>query len=243
MKLTLLAGALGVLLSSIATAYGAVLKVTQVRRYIYTTDRNRFYVKGIVYQTQGEIISGPDNPLDRPSTFQLGINAIRAYSVDSILNHDSCMSALSRTGIYVMCVRACLLSSAMTGPGAPAQRLDSLPTWSTNLRGQYIKTINVFSKYDNVLAYNVGNEVLTSRATNAALFIEVAAHDIKAYSYTCMSPFSFWLLLLRLLRRGGRASISSSAPVGYADIDGAAAFCDAVAQYLSCDPGRRGDEY
>jgi hypothetical protein len=94
----------------------------------------------------GLIISGPDNPLNQPSTCaslvlisfnhpttltlvcrllvvdqladdkgcardlpqlkKLGVNAIRAYSVDSTLNHDSCMAALSGAGIYVMCVVA-----------------------------------------------------------------------------------------------------------------------------------------
>ncbi|KAJ6475489.1 Glucanosyltransferase, partial [Mycena sanguinolenta] len=41
---------------------------------------------------------------DFPFLQQLGVNAIRAYRVDSTLNHDSCMSALSGAGIYVMCV-------------------------------------------------------------------------------------------------------------------------------------------
>ncbi|KAJ6474359.1 1,3-beta-glucanosyltransferase [Mycena sanguinolenta] len=223
MKLTLLVGALSVL----ATAYGAVQKVTRVGRYMYTADGNRFYVKGIAYQTQGLIISGPDNPLDQPSTFvdnladsagcardlpslqQLGVNAIRAYSVDSTLNHDSCMAALSGAGIYVILDLTLPLNGSID---------TTLPTWSTNLLDQYIKTINVFSKYDNVLAYNVGNEVLTSGATNAAPFIKAAARDIKAYL----------------------ASIQSSALVGYADIDGAADFRDAVSQYLSCDPSGQG---
>ncbi|KAJ6475444.1 Glucanosyltransferase-domain-containing protein [Mycena sanguinolenta] len=110
-----------------STAYGAVQKVTRVGRYMYTADGNRFYVKGIAYQTQGLIISGPDNPLDQPSTFvdnladsagcvrdlpflqQLGVNAIRAYSVDSTLNHDLCMAVLSEAGIYVMWV-CCLFA-------------------------------------------------------------------------------------------------------------------------------------
>ena len=39
---------------------------------------------------------------DLPFLQQLGINVIRAYSVDSTLNHDSCMSALSGANIYAM---------------------------------------------------------------------------------------------------------------------------------------------
>ncbi|KAJ7264106.1 Glucanosyltransferase, partial [Mycena haematopus] len=211
------------LLLAAASASAAVQKVTRTGRYMYTADGNRFYVKGIAYQTQGLVVVGPDNPLGQPSTFvdqladgagctrdlpflqQLGVNAIRAYSVDSTLNHDACMSALSGAGIYVILDLTLPLNGSID---------TTLPTWSTNLLDQYTKTIDVFSKYDNVLAFNVGNEVLTADATNAAPFIKAAARDIKAYL----------------------SSISSSALVGYADIDGVSAFRDAVADYLSCDP-------
>ncbi|KAJ7816237.1 hypothetical protein B0H13DRAFT_2460570 [Mycena leptocephala] len=63
-----------------------------------------------------------------------------------------------------------------------------------------LRVIDAFSKYDNLLAFNVGNEVLTTDATNTAPFIKAAARDIKAY--------------LTL--------IGSSALVRYADIDGTA---------------------
>ncbi|KAF8172913.1 glycoside hydrolase family 72 protein [Mycena galopus ATCC 62051] len=204
-------------------AAAGIQKVTRSGRYLYTADGNRFYVKGIAYQTQGLIISGPDNPLDQPSTFvdqladsagctrdlpflqNLSVNAIRAYSVDSTLNHDSCMSTLSGAGIYVILDLTLPLNGSID---------TTQPTWSTNLLDEYIKTIDAFSKYDNLLAFNVGNEVLTINATNAAPFIKAAARDIKAYL----------------------ASIGSSALVGYADIDGISTFRDAVADYLSCDP-------
>jgi hypothetical protein len=56
------------------------------------------------------------------------------------------------------------------------------PTWTTNLLDLYIETINVFSKYNNVLAYNVGNEVvIQANGTAAATFIKAAARDVKAY--------------------------------------------------------------
>lgn len=58
----------------------------------------------------------------------------------------------------------------------------SSPAWTTNLLDLYINTINVFSKYDNVLAYNVGNEVVIApNGTAAAAFIKAAARDTKAY--------------------------------------------------------------
>lgn len=56
------------------------------------------------------------------------------------------------------------------------------PAWSTNLLDIYISTIDAFSKYDNVLAYNVGNEVVTAaNGTAAAAFIKAAGRDVKAY--------------------------------------------------------------
>lgn len=59
---------------------------------------------------------------------------------------------------------------------------DTSPSWTTNLLDEYIGTINTFEKYDNVLAYNVGNEVVNgSSSTNVASFVKAAARDTKAY--------------------------------------------------------------
>jgi 1,3-beta-glucanosyltransferase GAS1 len=55
------------------------------------------------------------------------------------------------------------------------------PSWSTNILDQYTNTINTFSKYDNVLAYNVGNEVIIDNGTAVAPYVKAAARDIKAY--------------------------------------------------------------
>ncbi|KAF7325016.1 1,3-beta-glucanosyltransferase [Mycena kentingensis (nom. inval.)] len=211
-----------------APTVSALPKITRSGRYLYDPNGTRFFIKGIAYQTQGIVIAGPDNPLGNPSTFvdnladgdactrdlpnlqKLGVNTIRAYSADSRLNHDSCMAALSGAGIYVILDLTLPLNGSID---------TTLPTWSTSLLNQYIDTINVFEKYDNILAYNVGNEVLTFDATNAAPFLKAAARDTKAYL----------------------ASIGSSALIGYADIDGASSFRDAVSQYLSCDPTSKND--
>lgn len=54
------------------------------------------------------------------------------------------------------------------------------PAWGTNLLNLYLETIEVFSKYDNVLAYNVGNEVAnTPNTTNVMPFVKAAARDVK----------------------------------------------------------------
>ena len=76
----------------------------------------------------GDIAEDPANPFLEPSTFidsladsagcardlpilqSLGINAIRAYSVDPTLNHDECMATFSSAGIYTMCAALCARS-------------------------------------------------------------------------------------------------------------------------------------
>jgi len=191
---------------------------------LYTADGTRFYIKGVAYQPQGTVIASASNAFGEPSSFidpladgaacqrdlpylqQLHVNTIRAYSVNSSRNHDACMQAFSNAGIYTIID----LSLPVNGS------LDrSSPAWTTNLQDLYIDTIDAFSAYDNVLAYNVGNEVVIApNGTDAAAFVKAAARDIKAYL----------------------ASKSSSALVGYAAIDGDASWRDPLAEYLSCDP-------
>jgi 1,3-beta-glucanosyltransferase GAS1 len=87
------------------------------------------------------------------------------------------------------------------------------PTWSSNLLGLYLSTIDTFLKYDNVLAFNIGNEVVMDVPSSAAApFIKAAARDVKAY-----------------LKSKG-----SSALVGYASTDGSG-WRDPLANYLTCD--------
>ncbi|KAJ6484485.1 1,3-beta-glucanosyltransferase [Mycena vitilis] len=207
---------------ALALTAGAIPNVSRVGKYLYTDDGKRFFIKGVAYQTQGTVVSGPDNPLNQPSTFvdnladsaacardipvfqKLGINAIRAYAANSSLNHDACMNALSSAGIYVILDLTLPLNGSID---------TTLPAWSTNTLDEYLRTIDAFEKYDNILAYNVGNEVVTPSASQAAPFIVAAARDVRAY-------LNFK---------------SSSALVGYAAIDGPATFVTDVASFLACD--------
>ncbi|KAG8957819.1 1,3-beta-glucanosyltransferase gas1, partial [Tulasnella sp. 408] len=120
------------------------------------------------------------------------------------------MKALSDAGIYV------ILDLALPVNGSIDR---ASPAWTTNLLDLYLGTVDAFSKYDNVLAYNVGNEVVTSPAeTIAAPFIKAAARDVKAY----------------LKSKGSSALVSFSSTDGS---DGAAAVSwrTALAEYLACD--------
>ncbi|KAH8100479.1 Glucanosyltransferase-domain-containing protein [Cristinia sonorae] len=206
------------------TGVSAIQKVSRAGRYLYTEDGNRFFIKGIAYQEQGQISTDPNNPFLEPEDFidpladdaacardlpflqELGVNAIRVYSVDSSLNHDACMTAFSNAGIYTIIDLSLPVNGSIDRSSA---------AWPTNLLDLYIGTIDAFSKYDNVLAYNIGNEVVINPAgTVAAPFIKAAARDTKAYL----------------------ASKGSSALVGYAAIDGNDNWLDPLANYLSCDP-------
>jgi len=202
----------------------AISNVTRSGRYLYTGDGSRFYIKGIAYQPQGTVTdTSSDNPFLEPDTFtdpladgagctrdlpflqELTVNTVRVYSVNASLDHDSCMSTFSSAGIYAIIDLALPLNGSID---------TSSPSWGTNILDQYLETIHVFSKYDNVLAFNVGNEVILTGQTAVAAYIKAAARDIKAYLN----------------------SIGSSALVGYASIDGDSTFRDPVANYLSCDP-------
>ena len=56
------------------------------------------------------------------------------------------------------------------------------PSWTTNLLDLYLDTINTFTKYNNMLGYNVRNEVVIQpNGTDAATFMKAAARDVKAY--------------------------------------------------------------
>ncbi|KAF8634418.1 hypothetical protein AX15_000869 [Amanita polypyramis BW_CC] len=201
----------------------AIQRVSRSGRYLYTQDQNRFYIKGVAYQEQGAVVASADNNFGEPSTFidslalgdgckrdlpylqQLGINTIRVYSVNSSLNHDSCMATFSNAGIYTIIDLSLPLNGSIDR---------TVPTWSTNMLNEYITTIDAFSKYDNVLAYNVGNEVVLQDSTQAAPYVKAAARDVKAY----LKSKNYNIL------------------VGYAAVDGSADWRNVLANYLSCDP-------
>lgn len=81
------------------------------------------------------------------------MNAVRVYSVNPALNHDACMQAFDTAGIYVLLDVSLPLNGSINR---------AAPSWSTNLLNEYVRTIDAFNKYSNVLAYNIGNEVIST---------------------------------------------------------------------------------
>lgn len=113
------------------------------------------------------------------------------------------MAALNTAGIYVIADLSLPLNGSINRAS---------PSWDVGLLDQYLVSINNLMPYQNLLAFNVGNEVVTSTANSgAAPYVKAAARDIKAY-----------------LRAKG-----SSALVGYSSADGST-WRDELAAFLVC---------
>lgn len=63
------------------------------------------------------------------------------------------MKLLDDAGIYVLLDVSLPLNGSIDRAS---------PSWTTNLLDEYIRTINAFNKYPNILAYNIGNEVIST---------------------------------------------------------------------------------
>ena len=179
----------------LASSAEAIPRITRRGKYLYDGN-NRFYIKGVAYQEAAPIAEStaandanggfpePDSftdPLALPEACSrdvenlrdLGVNAIRVYSVNSSLNHDACMEVFSNAGIYVILELALPLNGSINR---------AEPSWDVGLLNLYTTTIDAFAKYDNLLAVGVANEVVTqSSNANTAPFIKAAARDVKAY--------------------------------------------------------------
>ncbi|SSD62210.1 related to 1,3-beta-glucanosyltransferase GAS2 [Saccharomycodes ludwigii] len=109
---------------------------------------------------------------DLPYLKKLGVNSIRVYSVDPTKNHDICMEAYARSGIYVLL--------DLSEPDNSIVREN--PTWNTRTFQRYKDVVDAMSKYSNLLGYFAGNEVTTDRTnTFASSFVKASIRDIKDY--------------------------------------------------------------
>lgn len=147
----------------------------------------------------------------------LGINAVRLYSVDPNQNHDAFMCALNQAGIYaVVGIASDCPTCAITSAEAPDCYSRELKT-----RGQAV--IEEFAKYPNTLAFSAGNEV------NHA-----APRDKPEWNAPCLKKF------IRDMRRFiDSCSTIRNVPIGLVSADSNR---DENAMYYNCQ-GDPSDKY
>ncbi|CCD22994.1 1,3-beta-glucanosyltransferase NDAI_0A08410 [Naumovozyma dairenensis CBS 421] len=141
---------------------------------------DRFYIRGVDYQPGGS--SNLTDPLadvdickrDVPVFKDLGINTIRVYTVDNSLDHEECMQLLADAGIYLIL--------DVNTPDSSISRYNPACSYNADYLQNVFATIDVFAKYDNVLGFFAGNEVINSKnTTNTATYVKAVVRDMKKY--------------------------------------------------------------
>jgi 1,3-beta-glucanosyltransferase GAS5 len=194
---------------------------------------NRFYIRGLDYQPGTLLMykkcrsisdsfseggeSGRRDPLSDINGCkrnikkfqQLGLNTIRVYTIDNSANHDDCMKLLADAGIYVAIdVSWSKYSLNRKNPESMRRSYNEVYLQSV------FATIDVFAKYDNLLAYFAANEVISQNETWSAPYIKAQIRDMKQYI---------------------TAQKHRTIPVGYAATDVEVTHYE-IATYLNCGP-------
>lgn len=180
-------------------------------RVAFFAGNNRFYIRGVDYQPGGSsdvadpIADAAGCKRDVAYFKQLGLNAIRVYTVDNTANHDECMSALADAGIYLIL--------DVNTPKYSLNRADPNPSYNTEYLQSIFATVDKFQGYSNTLAFFSGNEVINDPASSAAApYVKAVTRDLRQY-----------------IRSRGYRTI----PVGYSAADVAENRME-MAQYMNC---------
>ncbi|KAG7880109.1 hypothetical protein KL937_002336 [Ogataea polymorpha] len=107
----------------------------------------------------------------------LGINTIRVYSINPDLDHDKCMTLLAAAGIYLV------LDVNSPLPSQHLNRYEPWSTYNTDYLSHIFKTVEVFSGYNNTLAFFAGNEIVNDKlsAKVSPAYIKAVVRDLKDY--------------------------------------------------------------
>ena len=155
-------------------------------KFFYKTNGTEFFIKGAAYQQNvgGNGTTGGNTDFTDPLTDSAGCardiplltglqtNTIRVYAIDTTQSHDDCMTALQNAGIYVI--------ADLGSPNNSINR-DS-PAWDDTLYARFTSVVDTMSKYNNVIGFFAGNEVVNNATNaNAIPFVKAAVRDIKAY--------------------------------------------------------------
>ncbi|AGO11754.1 AaceriADL021Wp [[Ashbya] aceris (nom. inval.)] len=140
----------------------------------------RFYIRGVDYQPggTGELVDPlADTEIckrDVENFKELGLNAIRVYTVDNTKDHDECMKMLADAGIYLIL--------DVNTPKASISRYNTKCSYNANYLQHVFATIDAFQKYDNLLGFFAGNEVINDKdTTGTAPYVKAVVRDMKKY--------------------------------------------------------------
>ncbi|KAI3322409.1 glycoside hydrolase family 72 protein [Xylariaceae sp. AK1471] len=143
--------------------------------------KERFYVRGIDYQPGGS--STNSDPLADTDTCtrdikhfkDLGVNAIRVYSVDNSQDHATCMQQLNDAGIYLVL--------DVNNPQYSINRDNPGPSYNDVYLQSVFATIDEFAKYSNTLAFFSGNEVINDipDTVKSAPYVKATTRDMRQY--------------------------------------------------------------
>ncbi|KAH8671668.1 Glucanosyltransferase-domain-containing protein [Xylariales sp. PMI_506] len=166
---------LGLFMIHLVTAAISTISIKGTK--LYQENGDQFYVRGVAYNRGSNItdVLADTNQcqVDAGLMKTLGVNTVRVYQANSTLNHDGCMLAFATQGVYVMLDLT-----------SPADRIDpSDPTYTLAMYNGWTAIIDAFAGYDNLLAFNMGNEIIASEGddTLAAPYVKAAVRDMKAF--------------------------------------------------------------
>ncbi|KAL8862208.1 MAG: hypothetical protein Q9198_010490, partial [Flavoplaca austrocitrina] len=178
---TSLAVALGATTAFASTlAPRATLPKITIRGNAFWAGSERFYIKGVDYQPGGA--SDAADPLadttvckrDIAEFKKLGVNTVRIYTIDNSQNHDECMKALEDAGIY--------LALDVNTPKYSIRRDKPAQSYNSAYLQNVFATVDEFQKYNNLLLFFSGNELINNIPTsNTAPYIKAVTRDIKQY--------------------------------------------------------------
>ncbi|KAL9096028.1 MAG: hypothetical protein Q9165_001550 [Trypethelium subeluteriae] len=175
-----LAGPTQQLVPRASSTGSATVPTVTVKGNAFYAGQDRFYIRGVDYQPGGS--SQVSDPIadesgcnrDIPEFQKLGINTVRVYTVDNTANHDACMSALAKAGIY--------LALDVNTPKYSLNRAEPKQSYNDVYLQNIFATIDAFAKYSNTLLFFSGNEVINSDNTTAAApYVKAVTRDMKQY--------------------------------------------------------------
>ncbi|KAI0466544.1 Glucanosyltransferase-domain-containing protein [Xylaria cf. heliscus] len=220
MKLSAVLGAAALSGAASAASYDTIPDIKVYgQHFFYTNNGSQFFMKGVAYQenfspngSSTANITYTDPLSDKakcardiPFMKQIFTNIIRVYAIDPTADHDDCMELFAANDIYVV--------ADLSEPGTSINSDD--PEWNVPLYQRYTSVVDALHKYNNVIGFFAGNEVIESaNQTAASAFVKAAVRDTKAYIKS--------------------AKYRDTLGVGYATADVPAR--DQLAHYFACQP-------